>query len=103
MLQGLGLEEEGWEGCMAEGVSAWPFRGAGVAECAKMQALPRQPCTPEPPPSRLQAPPLAPRPFCSITTPPSSLPCPLRVHSPPRHVLEQVGKGHRALSPGLGT
>lgn len=77
--------------------------GGRGAACAKMQALPLQPCTPEPPPGRLQAPPLAPRPFCSITTPPGSLPCPLRVHSPPCHVLEQVGRGHRALSPGLGT
>lgn len=52
---------------------------------------------------QLQAPPLAPRPFRSVTPRPGSLPCPLRVHSPPRHLLEQVGRGHRALSPGLGT
>lgn len=24
MLKGLSLEEEGWEGCMVEGASAWP-------------------------------------------------------------------------------
>ena len=58
---------------------------------------------PRAPPGGLHAPPLAPRPFCSVTPQPGSLPRPLRVHSPPRHVLEQVGRGHWALSPGLGT
>lgn len=58
---------------------------------------------PRTPPRGLHAPPLAPRPFCSVSHPLGSLPRPLRVHSPPHHVLEQVGRGHWALSPGLGT
>ena len=85
---------------MAEGASAWPCRGRCMCQDASSASPALHPRTPT---RQAPSPTSGPQALLQHHHPTQQPALPPRVHSPPRHVLEQVGRGHRALSPGLGT